>query len=129
MNDAFYVFSDGVNDFATPFHDPNYYQLTFGTSTLVGLNPSQDAYHFIPAGVPVFNSDHVYSFILNTGAVSPTQLHFGVSDGNFGDNGGAFTIQLTQLGGVPEPASWAMMTLGVAGVGGALRRRKLAPAA
>ena len=39
-------------------------------------------------------------------------------NGGFGGGGG---------GGVPEPAAWAMMLLGVAGVGGLTRRRRAAP--
>ena len=128
LNDAFYIFDDGQGNPIGPGHDGSYYQLTFGTSTLVGLNPGQDAVNFIPSGLPSYNSDHIYTFVLNTGAVAPTQLHFGVSDGIFSDNGGQYTIQLTQLG-APEPTSWALMLLGVGGVGAALRRRKVAVSA
>jgi hypothetical protein len=41
-------------------------------------------------------------------------LHFGVSDGDFADNSGAYTIRITQ---VPEVSTWAMMLLGFAGLG------------
>jgi PEP-CTERM motif len=40
-------------------------------------------------------------------------LHFGVSDGDFADNTGFYTITVT---GVPEPATWAMMLIGFAGL-------------
>ena len=90
---------------------------------MTGFNPAQDAYHFMPGGVPVFNSDHVYTFVLDTGSSTASHLHFGVGDGNFSDNAGAYNISITQLG-VPEPASWALMLIGVGGMGAALRRSR-----
>ncbi len=44
----------------------------------------------------------------------PTQLHFGVSDGDFSDNSGMYTITVAQ---VPEASTWALMMLGLAGLG------------
>jgi len=116
LNDAFYVYNPG-----SPTHFSDYYQLTFGTSTLVPFDPAQDAYLSILGGLPAYNSSHTYSFDLNTGAGVPTQLHFGVSDGNFSDNSGSFTITVSA---VPEPATWAMMTLGFAGIGFMTYRRR-----
>ena len=118
FNDAFYVYDPGP-----PSHDPNYYQLTFGTSALVGFDPAQDAVNDIVGGLPAYNPDHIYSFILNTGATTPTALHFGVGDGNFSDNSGEYWITVTQLG-VPEPATWAIMLAGFGGLGAALRQRR-----
>lgn len=120
FNDAFYVYSPGA-----PLHFSDYYQLTFGTSTLLPFTPSQDAYLAIIGGVPAYNASHTYSFDLNTGAAVPTKLHFGVSDGNFTDNSGSYSISVTSA--VPEPSTWAMMILGFAGVGYMAYRRKLKP--
>ena len=40
------------------------------------------------------------------------------------------TTQVVGAGGVPEPATWSLMLVAIAGVGGAMRsRRRLAPAA
>jgi PEP-CTERM motif len=64
--------------------------------------------------LPAYEASHVYSFELNTGLLSPGQLHFSVSDGDFTDNSGFYTITVTS---VPEPATWAMMLLGFAGLG------------
>jgi PEP-CTERM motif len=120
FNDAFYLLPGGT-------HDGSYYQLTFGTTTLTGLNPAQNAVNFIVGGLPAFNATNSYSFLLNTGTATPSQLHFGVGDGNFGDNSGAYRITISPLAGaVPEPASWALMILGFGAVGAVLRRRHLA---
>lgn len=113
INDAFYL----VNG---PTHDPSYYQLTFGLAPLVPFNPSQNAVNFIVGGLPAYQASHVYTFLLNTGTATPSQLNFGVGDGNFGDNGGAFTVAL----GVPEPAAWGLMIAGFGVVGFASRRRR-----
>jgi hypothetical protein len=114
LNDAFYVY-DPENP---PVNDGNYYQLSFGTSTLVAADPSQDARNALVGALPLFDPTHTYTFLLDTGVTSPTQLHFGVSDDVFGDNTGAFTITVAQ---VPEPAAWALMLVGVGFVGAGLR--------
>ncbi len=119
-NDAFYVFEGGV------FHDANYYQLTYGLSPLVPLNSAQNAVNFIVGGLPAYSPTHEYNFVLNTGAAVGSILHFGVSDGNFGDNKGSYRVTITQLGSVPEPASWAMMIGGFALAGSVMRRKKAA---
>jgi hypothetical protein len=115
FNDAFYLFDP-------PTHDASYYQLTFGTTTLVGYDPSQDAANYILGSLPAYNPDHTYTFYLNTGVTTLTDLHFGVSDGQFSDNTGAYRITVSQV--VPEPASWALMVLGVGCMGASLRSRR-----
>lgn len=117
LNDAFYVFDPGP-----PTHFADYYQLTFGTTTLVPFNPSQDAFNAVVGGLPAYNASHIYSFDLNTGTLVPSQLHFGVSDGNFSDNFGAYTISISSA--VPESSTWAMMMLGFAGLGLMAYRRR-----
>jgi len=91
FNDAFY------ENNPEPFHWPDYYQLTFGTQTLAPFNPSQDAVNFMPGGLPAYNSNNTYSFLLDTGTTTPSQLHFGVSDGSFVDNGGGYTITVASV--------------------------------
>jgi hypothetical protein len=115
-NDAFYIYewrSGCGNPNVVPQHDPNYYQLTFDSKTLPALAVSRDATRFIyfdiDAGVevlsrpyvPAYRTDHTYGFIVDTGLVSAAQLHFGVSDGGFGDNSGAYQILVAQLTEVP----------------------------
>ena len=112
-NDAFYMIDTAV-------HDADYYQLSYALIQLLPLG-RKDAYYSIVGGLPAYNPNHTYSFVLNTGASVPTTLHFGVSDGIFTDNSGSFLVTITQLP-VPEAASWALMILGFGAVGAGLRR-------
>jgi hypothetical protein len=72
-----------------------------------------------------------YSFVLGPGSGSDTIAFLGRNDPsyNFLDN-----VSITQVGGsvggVPEPASWALMLAGFLGAGGAIRsnRRRAAAA-
>jgi hypothetical protein len=122
FNDAFYVYTP------VPSHNASWYQLAMDNVALVPLNPSQNAKNFIvydidagvqtsPVYVPAYRADHTYSFIVNLGllgVVSPSLLHFGVSNGIFADNTGQYAIQITQL--VPEPAMLTLVGLGLLGV-------------
>jgi len=112
-NDAFYLYADAAGGPIGPTNDPNYYQLTFGTSPLVAFDPSQDAKNFIVGGLPAYNPSHAYTFELNTGVSVPSVLHFGVSDGIFSDNSGSYTITVSQI---PEISTWTMMFLGFSGL-------------
>ncbi len=116
INDAFYFSPSGAVE------PSGYYQLGFSTSPLQPFDAANAAFSSVIGGRPAFNVSGVYSFLLNTGSTAPTNLYFGVTDGNFGDNGGAFSITVIQ--GVPEPATWALMILGFGAVGGAMRRRQ-----
>jgi hypothetical protein len=130
VNDAFYVLTGG------PAADPDYYQLTFGTTTLVAFDPSQDIKNFIAYDllantavtapyVPAYEADNTYSFIIDTGAVSLTSLHFGVGDGNFTDNSGAYQIAVTQLAAIPEPGSLLLLGVGAVTLGLGWRRKAI----
>ena len=95
-NDAFYLFT---NQFSTIQHgwDGGFYQLAFGTSPLPLFDVGNNAERFLVGPLPAYNSAHDYTFIVDTKLVSPGVLHFGVSDGGFSDNTGAYTITVTQL--------------------------------
>ena len=120
LNDAFWVFADGShNPLPTPFNDPIWYQLNVSTQTLLGwydpgfdidiTPPTQLAKHKIvydldadtevsPVYVPAYRPDHTYSIVVDLGTDVPSQVHFGVSDGIFSDNSGAYMITVYQLG-------------------------------
>ena len=49
-----------------------------------------------------------------------------VTTNNFYGQNGIALVNLSLGGGVPEPATWALMILGMGAVGGALRRRQAA---
>jgi hypothetical protein len=129
LNDAFYNFN-GAN--ASLGHDAFFYQLNFGISPLVAFNGSnfatinaQNADNSIVGGLPAYSALHTYTFFLNVGTMTPSTLYFGVSDGGFGDNGGAYRITIEQ---VPEPGALALVGLGLLalfgmGVGRRGRRR------
>jgi len=69
--------------------------------------------------------DSLFSMVAPVGTVA---LQLGVNDDIFSDNSGSLNVLVTT--GVPEPATWGLMLLGAAAVGGALRmsRRKSAAA-
>lgn len=119
LNDAFYL----------PYWNSNnleYYQLSFDTKALVAYNPSRVAKNFIVYDidmhqeittapyVPAYKLDHIYNFVIDTGTSTPANLHFGVSDGAFYDNGGAYTIEISQLQAatVPEPSTLLLCGIG-----------------
>jgi hypothetical protein len=50
-----------------------------------------------PGTRPAFNVASTYHFVVNTGLLAGQNLQFGVSDGNFSDNGGQYNIKVWQL--------------------------------
>src|SRR5262249_36049959 len=82
-------------------HDGGYYQLAFGTSPLAAFSLGSNARNFLVGPLPAYDPAHNYTVILDTRLWSLGQLHFGVSDGGYSDNTGAYGITLTQL--VPIP--------------------------
>lgn len=113
INDAFY-------DVASQSLNSGYYALGFGTAPLAGFTPSNNIQNVLVGPVPAFSASSVYTFQINTGLATPGVLYFGVTDGQYADNGGGFRITISQ---VPEPATWAMLIAGFGMVGFAARRR------
>lgn len=138
-NDAFHIYQGGG---ALGF----YYQLGIGTplkgftAPNAGANARQyvtfiDGVGAVAAGTaPAYSADHKYHFVVDLGNFAAAPLVFGVLDGVYSDNSGAYTITAYQLRagaapGVPEPASWALMLGGFALLGTATRRRPATAAA
>ncbi len=133
LNDAFYIFTCGI------VADGSYYQLTSDDVALVGFNPAQDAKNFIVYDadggnevlsrpyVPLYRADHTYTFVVDLGllgVMGSSRLHFGVSDGNFGDNSGGYSVEISQLTTVPEPGTLALLAAGGLGFVFSQRRRQ-----
>jgi len=134
LNDAFYIFTDLAHNPVAPANSSQYYQLAVRTSTLQPFQPAFEAKHSIvyhvasssevtPTYVPGYNANHTYNFVVDLNTVSLNQLHFGVSNGNFRDNSGAFSIDVHQLAVVPVPGAIILGSLGI-GLVGWLRRKK-----
>jgi hypothetical protein len=114
INDAFYnVASQSLNT--------GYYALGFGTAPLAGFTPSNNIQNFLVGAVPAFAASNIYTFQINTGTAVPSTLYFGVTDGQYSDNGGGFRVTISN---VPEPASWALLIAGFGLTGAAMRRRR-----
>jgi hypothetical protein len=71
-------------------------------------------------GTPFAPGDGPFTISVPVGA---TELSLGVNDDIFSDNSGSLQINVAGIAsGVPEPATWAMMLLGFAGLGFAFRQ-------
>lgn len=88
-------------------------QLVWSSSEVVGRS----------ATLVTFNSGMIDELrIFSTGGGAPSGG--GTSAGAVFDD---FTYSLSAVSGVPEPATWALMTLGFGAIGGTIRRRRDRP--
>jgi hypothetical protein len=123
-NDAFWVFTDPSGAPVAPANGSGGYQLNFDTSTLLPSipftqNAAQQIYFDLDSGCEIFNRPyypmptalHEYNLALKVGSFS-SHLHFGVCDGVFGDNTGAYHIEVTQLTPIPEPSTFVLVIVG-----------------
>ncbi len=87
------------------------------------ISPNLDQIFFIGDGLTGTGSGAVQTFYVPTGA---TRLFLGIiDDGGYYDNHGTISAVITSsTPAVPEPATWAMMILGMGAVGVAVRRRQ-----
>ena len=103
--------------------DGNLYALSYDLDSLLGPN--------VGGGIFRISSSGMAENILSTGLVNPTGMTIG-SDGSFYvstfSRGDAGSGQVVKISAVPEPATWALMILGFAAIGLAVRRtnRRLA---
>jgi hypothetical protein len=63
----------------------------------VSPNPTPGAGGDWSTYVPTYRGDHTYHFVIDLRTSTPSPIYFGVIDGGFGDNWGAYNIQITQL--------------------------------
>lgn len=93
---------------------------------------SVDNDHFVSTAggtyVPPERLDHTYRFVLSADAIiaangqsGPQNFYFGTTDGNYGDNGGFFTVTVSQLA-VPEPSTLGLLL--AAACGAWMRQRR-----
>ncbi len=136
LNDAFYVFSDLNHQSVTPSASSSYYQLAVSTGILQTYQPAYEAKYSIvydldadlevtPAYVPAYSSIHEYNFIIDLGTAVPSLVHFGVSNGIFSDNSGAYDIMVSQLKPIPAPSALLLCTCGLGVIRWLRGRRKL----
>lgn len=108
LNDALYLIGPPQT------RDPAYFQLAVDSADLTANEPLADVVYSIAYDVdanaevrgqpylPNYRPDHTYQMIIDTtllishGSVAAA-LRFGVSDANFADNSGMFSITVTQL--------------------------------
>jgi len=108
--------------------------LSFDSAAPSSLSPLLNQVFYIGDGRTGYNNA-AGSALAFTAPTTATRLYLGVIDafgfngqsGFYSDNPGSFSVDVhlaAANGGVPEPASWALMILGFGGAGAALRRRR-----
>ena len=96
-----------------------------GASTgldFASLSPGLDQIFWIGDGLTGIGSGSLQRFFVPTGA---TRLYLGTVDGSgWSNNTGSFSVTVNGLGSsVPEPATWALMLIGVGAIGAGMRAR------
>ncbi len=142
VSDAFY-FTASQQETSPPNGD---FELAVGTPThpFVGESDGQggktDAIKYdivfingvgpvTPGTIPAYSASNTYDFVINVPNPTGTPLTFGVNDGGYGDNSGAYTLTVTQLAPAPEPSSITALALGLLGLGALAVKAKRSPAA
>ena len=114
------VMGNGVaNSFLTPIDLGNPFSLTLGLYTSAYSNPGGSIDN------DFLNTAKITSISLFDATMHPLDVHFTSDSGVIYDANGAHAPATS--GGVPEPATWAMLTLGFGLLGAAARRRRIRP--
>lgn len=105
---------------------------------LAGTYGPGPSYYMNPATYHIYNMELVGTFANSSGQIvgtpfavglsgtfaipaGATQLELGANDNNYGDNSGSWNIQVT---GIPEPATWSLLALGLVAILGGRRVRR-----
>ena len=136
LNDAFYLYTGAFA--GSPHNDSagGFYQLEITKGPTLAENQPDDAVNHIVYDVnagtavtspylPAYRADHTYSFLIDTGSIAgpgSSALRFGVDDGQYGDNSGAYTIEVTAA---PTPSAWGGGACVLALLAGARLRGRL----
>ncbi len=100
--------------------EPNPLFTTFtGVFALTGASQSLGLFHFL-SGAAGNSGKSLYGSTSALQLILPAQV-------SYTSNSGVFLSGGTNPGGVPEPASWAMLLIGFGVIGTAMRRRSMAP--
>jgi hypothetical protein len=114
---------------ATSGATPTALDFTTSGTSFASLSPELQQAFFIGDGLTGDGTGATQTFYVPTGA---TTLYLGLTDACgytggpscFNDNVGSFSVTTSGVGvagGVPEPATWAMLLMGLGGIGAALR--------
>lgn len=99
-----------------------------GSSLRIVDGNGNDLVPFTPLLIGQLGNIHNH-FDFNLTSANGIGIQFGPDGYNVGIDNVSFAVDRVVDGGVPEPASWALMLLGFAGLGAVMRRRRLAPVA
>lgn len=97
---------------------PGVASIGFGTNLFAALNINGTPLGFTQFAGPALFTGTAASPVFSTGTYALTSIVSGAS-----------TLTISDVGAVPEPATWAMMITGFGLTGGAMRRRRSKPAA
>ena len=112
-----YLPQNGANNVNDASFSATVFGITFAAFD-AGSTPATQWLHFSSAGTANATGDFTFEFAYNS---------FGIPAKDFVVDR-VYFAPTSDVGGVPEPATWAMMLMGFGGLGAVIRRRRNAPA-